>query len=161
MGEVHLSFARHRPETYRLFRDLETTPSRPMLQACLYILRPSISKFSMAVLAISFSDAIQTACAKKLDRSQLESVQCARTSQSITQYTRITTSKVMPHANATRSPVCPRPISLRWSLTAIARHVAMDPHLPLSQSPSCGSLPTYRIFRPFLRPHAGSTSIIL
>jgi len=54
VGEVHLSFARHRPETYRLFRDLETTPSRPMLQACLHILRPSTSKFSMAVLAISF-----------------------------------------------------------------------------------------------------------
>jgi hypothetical protein len=55
-----------------------------------------------------------------------KSIQCARTSQSITQYTRITTRTVIPHANATRSAVCARPSSLRSSLTATADRVAMD-----------------------------------
>jgi hypothetical protein len=36
-----------RPETYRLSRTLETTPSRPTEQACLNISRPSTSKLSL------------------------------------------------------------------------------------------------------------------
>jgi hypothetical protein len=49
-----------------------------------------------------------------------KSVQCARTSQSITLYTRIATSAVIPHAHAKRSAICARLSSFKSLLTAPA-----------------------------------------
>src|SRR3982074_413258 len=42
-----------RPETYRLSRTFDTTPSRPTEHACLNISRPSISKLSLNWTSVS------------------------------------------------------------------------------------------------------------
>src|SRR6266446_3762369 len=52
-AQVFFTRSLTRPEAYRLSRTFETTPSRPLLQACLYISRPSISKLSLDWISVS------------------------------------------------------------------------------------------------------------
>jgi hypothetical protein len=65
-AQVFLTQSFERPVGYLLSRTLETTPSRPVLQACLNISWPSISKLSLNWMAVPETNFLSSALAAEL-----------------------------------------------------------------------------------------------